>query len=166
MVAGRYGLLETLGEYAFEKLHGRGSELTATPRRHATYYSALVQQLDPASPTPLLLFFGEALTTPMLETLDDVHDNVRVALRYWLTARPGSPSMASQAATHPTSGRNRLRRLGKRPQKGLTLTVKAVSCPRLWPGAGERGAQGPIHSTKGEGRWGYYALPSWGELSE
>jgi predicted ATPase len=82
----RYGMLETLREYAFEKLQTRGAELSVTRERHATYYSALVQRVDPAAPTAVLSS-GEALTAPFIETLDAVHDNVRVALKWWLDAR-------------------------------------------------------------------------------
>jgi predicted ATPase len=49
----RYGLLETLREYAFEKLQSRGSELAMIRERHAAYYSDLVQRLDPAAETQL-----------------------------------------------------------------------------------------------------------------
>jgi predicted ATPase len=80
----RYGLLETLREYALDKLHDRGAELAATKERHASYYSALVQRLDPAAPTTLLPFSGEALTMPVFDTLADVQDNVRVALSWYL----------------------------------------------------------------------------------
>ncbi|HYW86812.1 MAG TPA: helix-turn-helix domain-containing protein, partial [Chloroflexota bacterium] len=79
----RYRLLETLREYASEKLTERGVELSATRQRHAAYYSALVQRLDPASPTTLLPYSGETLTAPVFGILDDAHDNVQFALR-WL----------------------------------------------------------------------------------
>ena len=54
---GRYGLLETLREYASDKLHARGAELPATRDRHAAFYSDLVQRFDPSSATKLLPVF-------------------------------------------------------------------------------------------------------------
>jgi non-specific serine/threonine protein kinase len=80
----RYRLLETLREYAWDKLTERGVELSAARQRHAAYYSALVQRLDPASPTTLLPFSGETLTTPVFGILDDINDNVQLALSWWL----------------------------------------------------------------------------------
>src|SRR5262249_51531753 len=52
----RYSLLETLREYALDKLHDRGAELEAIRQRHAAFYSELVKRLDPAAPTMLLPF--------------------------------------------------------------------------------------------------------------
>jgi non-specific serine/threonine protein kinase len=80
----RYRLLETLREYAWDKLTERDVELSAARQRHAVYYSALVQRLDPASPTTLLPFSGETLTAPVFGILDDAHDNVQRALSWWL----------------------------------------------------------------------------------
>jgi tetratricopeptide (TPR) repeat protein len=67
-----------------DKLRDRGAELAATRQRHATFYSALVNRLDPAASTTLLPFSGETLTTPVFDTLADAHDNVRTALRWYL----------------------------------------------------------------------------------
>ena len=82
----RYGMLETVRQYAWDKLRERDSELDAVRERHASYYSSLVQRLDPAWRTTLLPFSGETLSAPVFEILDDAHDNVRVALRFWLDA--------------------------------------------------------------------------------
>jgi predicted ATPase/DNA-binding XRE family transcriptional regulator len=83
----RFGLLETLRQYAWDKLSERAAERTATRERHAAYYSALVARLDPAGGTTLLPFSGQAVTTPVYEILDDAQDNVQVALRWWLETR-------------------------------------------------------------------------------
>jgi non-specific serine/threonine protein kinase len=82
----RYGLLETLRQYALEKLLGRAGELPGTRENHAVYYSGLVERLDPAAPTTLLSFSGETPAAPIIETLDAAHDNVRLALKWWLDA--------------------------------------------------------------------------------
>jgi predicted ATPase len=42
----RYALLETLRQYALDKLLARDRELFAAPERHAAYYSTLAEQLD------------------------------------------------------------------------------------------------------------------------
>ena len=82
--AARYGMLETVRQYAWDRLADRSSELLAVRERHATYYSTVVQRLDPAWRTTLLPFAGETLSAPVFEVLDDTHENVRLALRWWL----------------------------------------------------------------------------------
>ena len=91
----RFGVLETLREYAFEKLQSRCGELATIRERHAAYYSEVVQRLDPAAPTTLLPFSGnrEALATPVWETLEEIHDNVRGALTWWLDARRATEAL-------------------------------------------------------------------------
>jgi len=83
----RYGLLETLRQFGWHKLLDRGAELAAIRERHAAYYSALVERLDPAWSTTLLPFSGETLAAPIFDILEDAHDNVRAALRWCLDAR-------------------------------------------------------------------------------
>src|ERR1051326_4506797 len=73
---GRYGLLETLREYASDKLQARGAELSATRDRHAAFYSDLVQRFDPSSATQLLPYSNTAHTVRVFEILDDAQDNV------------------------------------------------------------------------------------------
>jgi hypothetical protein len=61
--------------------------LAPVRERHATYHSALVQRLDPAAPTTLLSFSGEGEAlgrSAVYEVLQGLHDNIRVALRWWL----------------------------------------------------------------------------------
>jgi non-specific serine/threonine protein kinase len=84
---GRYGLLETLREYASDKLHARGAEVSATRDRHAAFHSDLVKHVDPSSATQLLPYSRAAHTARDLEVLDDAHDNVAVALEWMLEAR-------------------------------------------------------------------------------
>jgi non-specific serine/threonine protein kinase len=80
----RYGLLETVRQYALEKLLNRPGDLPRIQENHAVYYSGLVERLDPAAPTSLLSFSGETATAPVIEVLDAAHDNVRLALKWWL----------------------------------------------------------------------------------
>jgi non-specific serine/threonine protein kinase len=97
----RYGLLETLRQYAWDKLAERGDELSATRHRHAAYYSALVQRLDPGSPTTLLPFSGEMLAAPVFVILDDAHDNVQLALSWWLETRRATEGLQLIRALAP-----------------------------------------------------------------
>jgi non-specific serine/threonine protein kinase len=99
----RYGLLETLREYALEKLQTSGAESARIRERHATYYSELVQQLDPAAPTTLLKFTGEgeALTTPIFEILDGIHDNVGAALTSLVDAQRATAALTLLRALGP-----------------------------------------------------------------
>ena len=98
----RYGVLETLRQYALDKLqHRGGAELAETRQRHAAHYSTLVERLDAAHPTSLLRFTGETLELPIFEILEDVHDNVRVALRWWLEARRPTEGLVILRALYP-----------------------------------------------------------------
>jgi non-specific serine/threonine protein kinase len=85
----RYGLLETLRDYASEKLRNRPGEVHTIGERHAAYYANQVQRLDPAAPTTQLKFSGEgeALTANVFEVLDGIHDNLGVALNWFVEAR-------------------------------------------------------------------------------
>jgi len=97
----RYQMLETLRQYAWDKLHQRGAEVDATRERHALYYSALVARLDPAGGTTLLPFSGQSVTAPVFEILDDAQDNVHAALRWWLEARRAAEGMELIRALGP-----------------------------------------------------------------
>ena len=99
----RFGLLETLREYAIEKLESRGIEAGSVGERHAAYYSTLVERLDPAAPTTLLSFSGgsEELIAPVYEVLEEIHDNVGVALRWWLDAGRATEALVLLRALGP-----------------------------------------------------------------
>jgi tetratricopeptide (TPR) repeat protein len=75
----RFRLLETLNDYARERLVEAG-EADAVRERHATYYLALVEQT-----TPRLAGLTQAAS---LELLDREYENLRVALN-WLLETPG-----------------------------------------------------------------------------
>jgi hypothetical protein len=81
--------------------HRGGAELAEARERHATHYSVLVERLDAAHPTSLLPFTGETLEFPVFDILDDVHDNVRVALRWWLETRRASEGLVILRALYP-----------------------------------------------------------------
>ncbi|HLZ30527.1 MAG TPA: tetratricopeptide repeat protein [Chloroflexota bacterium] len=71
----RYGLLETLRQYALERLEAAG-EAPALRDHHLDWYLALAQRADAA-------FFGPAQST-WLAVLEREHDNARAALRWCL----------------------------------------------------------------------------------
>jgi predicted ATPase len=79
----RYRLLEPLREYALDRLRSRG-ELAPMRERHATYYSRLLEDLDPAGSTRLLVPVRASRAPRMMETLDEAQDNVHAALQWWL----------------------------------------------------------------------------------
>ncbi|MBV9602192.1 MAG: tetratricopeptide repeat protein [Chloroflexi bacterium] len=96
----RYHLLETLREYALDRLRARG-ELEAIRERHATYYSRLVERLDPAGSTRLLAPSHEGGVPRAMETLDEAQDNVRAALRWWLEAQRANEGLGLVRALGP-----------------------------------------------------------------
>ncbi|MCT2590108.1 AfsR family transcriptional regulator [Streptomyces sp. N2-109] len=73
----RYRLLETVGEYAAERLD-EAAERPATERRHLVAYRELARTTD-----PLLRGPGQR---EHLERLEREHDNLRTALRWAVTA--------------------------------------------------------------------------------
>jgi hypothetical protein len=75
--------------------------LDTVRERHARYYSDLVQRLDPASQTSPLPFASETLSAPAFDILDEVHDNLRVALKWWLDTRHVSEGLVLTRALGP-----------------------------------------------------------------
>ncbi len=69
----RVGMLETIREYAWERLAGDG-ETNATRRAHALHYLALSEAAEPALHTPMA---GAGLAR-----LEWEHDNLRAALKW------------------------------------------------------------------------------------
>ena len=72
--ATRYNFLETIRQYAAEKLEERGEEAVATGRRHAECFMGLAERSEP------MLRSAEQRTT--LDRLSAEHDNLRAALRW------------------------------------------------------------------------------------
>ncbi len=71
----RFGMLETIREYALEQLAAHG-ETEVTRREHATSYLRLAQAAEPK------LFGADQLI--WLKRLEAEHDNLRAALRWFL----------------------------------------------------------------------------------
>lgn len=85
--AARYRLLETLRQYAREKLVDAG-EAKAVRARHLAFYLALAEQAEPH------LHDAEQLT--WLERLTQEHDNLRAALK-WALADKDQPNWSPEA---------------------------------------------------------------------
>ncbi|HEY7430839.1 MAG TPA: tetratricopeptide repeat protein [Streptosporangiaceae bacterium] len=113
----RVGMLETIREYALDRLEAAG-EAAATRDRHASYYADLACRADRQLGGPAQL--------SALDGLEAEHDNLRAALSWTLTPDGGRAGQAGRAATglrlvhalisfwfqhgHATEGRQWLRR--------------------------------------------------------
>lgn len=75
----RYRLLETVGEYAAERLAGAGHDRAATERRHLVHYRELVRTSEPR-----LRGHGQRAAADLIAT---EYENLRTALRRGVAAR-------------------------------------------------------------------------------
>jgi non-specific serine/threonine protein kinase len=94
--AKRFELLETVRDYARQKLLARGkAEATTVRERHAVYYSGLADRLHP---TMTHAFVGWLSTDPTLATarrrFEEVQHDLRVALDWWLNAQRRREALA------------------------------------------------------------------------
>jgi tetratricopeptide (TPR) repeat protein len=102
----RYGMLETIREYALDRLRGCG-EADGVARRHAEVFLALAEEAGPR-------LYGEE-SVPWLGRLDAEHENLRAAHARLLESDPeGCLRLARALANywlvrgHLTEGRQRL----------------------------------------------------------
>ncbi len=122
----RFGLLETLREYAFDQASASG-ELDALRSRHALHYLALAEQAEPE-----LTGTGQM---GWLDRLEREHDNLRMALQSLLNR--GESEMACRMASalwrfwmircHLNEGRRWLDAV-LAPGSALTAPVRARAC--------------------------------------
>src|ERR1700756_5127897 len=73
----RYGMLETIREFALEQLEASG-EADATRRRHAEFVRDLAERAEP-------FLLGTAERANWMGQLEHAHDNVRAALAFTLS---------------------------------------------------------------------------------
>jgi non-specific serine/threonine protein kinase len=79
----RYGMLETVRQYALEQLVAEG-ETELMRRRHAQYFMKLSEQLD----TEVVLLGELVLATgEQLDYIEIEQDNLRTALRWWIDSQ-------------------------------------------------------------------------------
>ena len=128
----RYGLLETMRQYAAERLAEHADEAQSTPARHAAWALALAEQAKPH-----LVGAGAGL---WLARLDAEHDNLRAALS-WQSCQPegaeaglrlaGALSQFWIARGHYTEGRRLLETaLSRReaaPEPSVSPAVRATA---------------------------------------
>ncbi len=103
----RYRLLETMRQYALDRLE-RGGEAEALRRQHAQYFLALAEQAEPQ--------LSGAGQLHWVERLEVEHDNLRAALRWCVHGRDAERGLRFGAALwrfwrihgHLTEGRDRL----------------------------------------------------------
>jgi tetratricopeptide (TPR) repeat protein len=81
----RLRMLETIREYGGEKLAERG-EISEVRRRHAAYYSGLMNEAAPR------LLTRDQLT--WLRTIQPERDNILAALRYWCDTQDSAQAIA------------------------------------------------------------------------
>ena len=89
----RYFMLETIGEYAFERLTASG-ELRELRQRHAEYYLELARSIEAMIRSPQ--------AAALLDRLERDHDNLRAALA-WLAG--ATPDRALRLAVWGLAGR-------------------------------------------------------------
>lgn len=106
----RFSMLETIREFAWEKLRESGEE-ELLRRRHRDWYLALVEEADAA--------LGGAAQGEWLERLETEHDNLRAALGWSIEREEIEPGLRLGGALwrfwaargHLTEGRERLSEL-------------------------------------------------------
>ena len=122
----RFGMLETIREYALERLVASGEEI-ATRRAHAAYFLIMAEDGAPQ-------IAGGAEQPLWLERFFSEHDNIRAALG-WLT-RTGNAEWGLRLAralsqfwmehSHPTEGREWIAALLKLPGGSALMRMRAM----------------------------------------
>jgi predicted ATPase len=83
--AERFVLLETVRDYARQKLLARGRvEITSIRERHAVFYSDLAEDLDPTRRVGALTAGGYWWSGELHDRIREVQENLRTALGWWL----------------------------------------------------------------------------------
>jgi predicted ATPase/DNA-binding CsgD family transcriptional regulator len=140
----RFWMLETIREYAAERLEEEG-EAVELRRRHAEYFLAMAEEAEPSLRDEAFLDEG-----PGLDRLDPEHDNMRVALDRLEAAGEGSLVLRLTAAmrwywerrAHLTEGRQRLERAlnaEKRPSAARAVVLVSAAGFALADGNAELG---------------------------
>jgi hypothetical protein len=116
----RYGMLETLRQYAQERLRAYGVA-QSTARRHAEFYLALAEQAEPE--------VTGAQPAVWLERLEREHDNIRAVLRWALEDGDADLGLRMAAALGPFWWVHGHLREGRRWLEGLLATRSSGAAP-------------------------------------
>jgi non-specific serine/threonine protein kinase len=80
----RYAFLETVGEYARQKLTARGVvEITETRERHARFYSEAAQGTYSADTVRTAWSAGGPAALALRDQIEELADNLRTAIAWW-----------------------------------------------------------------------------------
>ncbi|HEU5424716.1 MAG TPA: tetratricopeptide repeat protein [Nitrolancea sp.] len=125
--SGRFQMLRTIREYAWERLAARG-EAAALRQRHAAYFAELAEQAEPA-------MWGGPEQHAWLRRLELEHDNLRAALASAEEAGEAHLHLRLAASLgrfwfihgHATEGRRRLERaLAAGPEADASLRARVL----------------------------------------
>ena len=110
----RFGMLETMREYAREQLVSSG-ELEQLRAAHATYYSRLGEPMAAARTiAPSIAGTSTTLTAEAIEQLEAEFANLQAALDWWLTDGRPAEGLRLAVAFHALSSRLGQYALGRR----------------------------------------------------
>ena len=121
----RFWMLETIREYATERLDASG-EASDVRRRHADHYLALAEDAEPAA---------SAHSREALERLELEHDNLRAALDWFEASGATNSSLRLAGALaefwgikgHLVEGRRRLERILRADERPTAARAKALN---------------------------------------
>ncbi len=120
----RYSLLETVREYARQKLVARGeTQVKALRDRHAAFYTSLVLRLLPDRHA-VWSVAGSSPDSDFLSRIGAEYDNLRLALDWWLESERPAPAFAVAARLR---GFWMLRGLYSEARRWLTALVELDS---------------------------------------
>jgi predicted ATPase/DNA-binding CsgD family transcriptional regulator len=130
----RFGLLETIHEYASDRLVANGEEV-ATRERHAAYFAALAEAAEP--------YHGPRQAW-WLSRLELEHDNLRAALRWYIDRRQTEQALRLAGALsrfwmghgHLNEARERLTEVLRLWKAGIEPGSRTASLARALHGAG------------------------------
>jgi predicted ATPase/class 3 adenylate cyclase len=124
---GRYWMLETIREYAAERLED-SAEAEEMRDRHAEYYLALAEEAEPA-------LLASQTPTQWLDRLESEHDNLRVSLDWLEASGRGELALRLAGAASPfwhatgqlTEGRRRLESALRGSVAPTSIRAKALT---------------------------------------
>jgi predicted ATPase len=122
----RYGMLETIREYAVERLEESG-ESSSVRRRHAEYFLALAEEIEPN-------LVGPGSRSEWLDPLEREHDNLRAGMDWFAASGEADRVLRFAAALwrfwdrrgHLLEGRRRLESALRADERPTAARAKAL----------------------------------------